>query len=381
MSELRIGIDYRPALISRSGIGRYVANLVRCLPEVDDEVRLALFSVFWEKHEERIAHAKLPESERVRLVASRFPGRILDFLGKFTPLSVETWADELDVFHYTDYVHLPVKTQPIVFTLHDLSFLRSNDYHPPGDNKQLAAVTHSLVQRAAVVLAVSETTRQDAIELLHLPEERVMVTPLGVDEVFLEVPQVAPQSVPTIVSVGTLEPRKNHPRLLRAFKSLIEKGLEARLVLAGRKGWMCDETLALLKDETLANHVVWLGEVSDFALQALVRGATVLAYPSLWEGFGLPVLEGMAAGVCVLTSDRGSMKEIAGDAAEFVDPESEESIAQGLDRLLSDEAHRQALIKRGRARAAIYTWRACAAATAAAYRRAVELGPPPPAES
>lgn len=381
MTELKVGIDYRPALILKSGIGRYVANLVRHLPEADEELHLALFSVFWEKHAERVERASLPESERVELVTKKFPGRILNFLGKFTPLSVETWADELDLFHFTDYVHLPVKTEPIVFTLHDLAFLRSDDFHPSGDTKQLTAVASQLAQRAAAVIAVSEATKNDAIELLKIPEERIVVTPLGVDATFFTEAPRSVQDPPAIVSVGTLEPRKNHLRLIEAFEVVMERGLDAKLILAGRKGWMCDDVLKKLEDEALQGRVIWLGEVSEVQLTALYRSASVVAYPSLWEGFGLPVLEAMAAGAPVLTSDRGAMKEVAGEAALLVDPESVEALADGLVRLLEDAALRDELSAKGRLRAREFTWTRTAKETVKAYRLALELGPPAAPES
>jgi glycosyltransferase involved in cell wall biosynthesis len=370
---LRIGIDYRPALILRSGIARYVSNLVRHLPEVDPEIQLALFSVFWEQHEQRIAAARLPESDRVKLASMRFPGRVLDFLGKFTPLSVETWASDLELFHFTDYVHPPVKTKTCVCTIFDTSYLRAEPFHTPKNQKQLAAVAASLIERAKIVLTISETSKRDIMEHYELPPERIIVTPLGVDEIFLGDHERCAQSIPYVLMVGTIEPRKNVERTLRAFERVLEKGVEARFVLAGRKGWMCDEVFELLERPRLKDAVHYLGEISDEVLVALLYSSTVLAYPSLWEGFGLPVLEGMATGLPVLTSKRGALEEVAGDGAHLVDPESEDEIALGLEKMLTDSAYRAEIAGRGRARAQTFSWEECARKTVDGYRRALAM--------
>lgn len=369
---LRIGVDYRPALLLRSGIGRYVTNLVRHLPLVDQDLELSLFSVFWHEHQERVGSARLPESERVHLAAAKFPGRVLDFLGRFTPLSAETFTKELDLFHFTDYVYPPVKTKTCVCTIFDTSYLRSEPFHTPKNAKQLAAVALSLIDRAKTVITISETSKKDIIEHYKIAADRVVVTPLGVDEIFFGAHDRCEQKTPFILMVGTIEPRKNVARTLRAFERLLAKGIEAKMIIAGRKGWMFDDVFDLLeKSDRLKGNVTYLGEVSDAQLVALFYAGTILAYPSLWEGFGLPVLEGMATGIPVLTSKRGALEEVAGDGAHLVDPESEDEIAAGLEKLILDRAYREQIASRGKARAALFSWDECARKTAAAYRAAL----------
>ena len=292
----------------KSGFGRYVSNLTRHLVEVDNEIELSLFSVFWEDHKNRLAAARLPDDERVQLAAARFPGRVLKFLGRFTPLSVETWSDDLDLFHFTDHVETPVKTEPVVCTVFDTSFLKEDSFHPAKTREKLRGVTGSLVERATVVLTISESNRTEIIEHYSVPEDRLLVTPLGVDPVFFEPFERSPQDVPHILMLGTLEPRKNIPRSLRALEVILEKGLEARMVIVGPKGWLHDEIFELMERPLLKEAVTYLGEVKDHALLAILRNSAMLAYPALWEGFGLPVVEAMAAGIPVLTSDRGAMR-------------------------------------------------------------------------
>ena len=371
--RLRVGIDYRPAVLLRSGIGRYVRNTVRHLPAMDDDLELSLFSVFFRDHARRLAAAGVAETDRVRLAAARFPGRLVKGLGAVRMLSTSRWTGPVDVFHLTDYVKLPVRDSKIVATIHDVTFLHPDAYHPPANRRRLTAVTQWVIKRADRILTVSETSRREILAHYELPEDRVVVTPLGVDEKFLVPFEPTPTAIPSVLFVGTLEPRKNLPRLLRAFEIVLASGLEAHLHLVGRRGWMCDEVFRLLLRPTLADKVTWLGSVSDDALIELMRSASVLAYPSLWEGFGLPVLEGMAMGLPVLTSDCGALAEVAGDGALRVEPTSVEAIADGLQFLLENRVAAVKLGERGRERARQFTWWSCAEKTAKVYRDVADL--------
>ncbi len=357
----------------KSGFGRYVSNLTRHLVEIDNEIELSLFSVFWEDHKNRLAAARLPDDERVQLAAARFPGRVLKFLGRFTPLSVETWSDDLDLFHFTDHVETPVKTEPVVCTVFDTSFLKEDSFHPAKTREKLRGVTGSLVERATVVLTISESNRTEIIEHYSVPEDRLLVTPLGVDPVFFEPFERSPQDVPHILMLGTLEPRKNIPRSLRALEVILEKGLEARMVIVGPKGWLHDEIFELMERPLLKEAVTYLGEVKDHALLAILRNSAMLAYPALWEGFGLPVVEAMAAGIPVLTSDRGALREIANDAAHLVDPTSVEAIADGFEKILTDVSYWNELSTLGQARARAFTWNECASRTLDGYKLAMKI--------
>ncbi|MGH7163164.1 MAG: glycosyltransferase family 4 protein, partial [Planctomycetota bacterium] len=234
--------------------------------------------------------------------------------------------------------------------------------HTPRAAHALASVARRAVRRCAACLVPSEATRRDAEELLRLPRDRVFVTPLGVGPEFFLRNGTPKSSRPYLLAVGTLEPRKNYPRLIRAFRRVAARrpGLELRI--AGKRGWLCDDVV-----EACGGPVRLVGHLGEEELREQLAGATAVLYPSLREGFGLPVLEALAAGAPVLTSDRSPLRELAGDAALLVDPESEEAIAAGIERLVEDESLRAALGARGPARARGYTWEACAAATLKAY--------------
>jgi glycosyltransferase involved in cell wall biosynthesis len=239
---------------------------------------------------------------------------------------------------------------PVVITLHDLAVFR----FPEAFGRWTRAYSRRAVPRAAraarLVLAVSEFTKQEAVELLGLAEERVRVVPNGVEPVFG--PEGESASGDYVLAVGTREPRKNLPRLAEAARRL---GVELRV--AGARGW----------GDVPLEGVTLLGEVPDEELARLYRGARCFAYPSLYEGFGIPVLEAMACGTPVVTSDRGGTAETAGDAAVLVDPLDPVAIAAGIEEA---DRRREELRAPGLERAHGFTWERAAALTAAAYREA-----------
>jgi glycosyltransferase involved in cell wall biosynthesis len=210
------------------------------------------------------------------------------------------------------------------------------------------------VRRSAAMLAISQATADLLVERFPAARDRVAVMPLGVAPALSE-PSPPPVADGFVLAVGTLEPRKNFPRLVEAYRSLPEElQREHPLVVVGREGWGTSETMAALR--SLGDRCRVLGEVDDAQLAGLYERCAVFCYPSLAEGFGLPVLEAMAAGAAVLTSDRSSLPEVGGDAVAYADPTDVGAIAAGLAELLSDPARRADLGKRARARAATFSW-------------------------
>jgi glycosyltransferase involved in cell wall biosynthesis len=237
-------------------------------------------------------------------------------------------------------------------TVHDLAVFR----HPEAFNRWTRTYSPRVVPRvlaaARLVIAVSEFTRRELVELLRLPEEKIRVVPNGVDDEFTRDGPAADGDY--VLAVGTLEPRKNLPRLVEAAR---RSNVELRVV--GARGWG--------GVELGGNGVHWLGEVSDAELARLYRGALCLAYPSLYEGFGIPVLEAMACGAPVVTTRGTAMEEVADGAAVLVDTRDPAEIAAGIERAA---AERDQLVGRGLERARDFRWDAVAAATVAVYREA-----------
>jgi glycosyltransferase involved in cell wall biosynthesis len=286
---------------------------------------------------------------------------------------VEMFTGDLDVFHAGDYLQPPVKKAKVVTTIHDLTTIKFPLYH---HESTVEAQSHRLrlVRREAdIILADSMATKRDIIELLGVPKEKIKVVYLAAGRQYkeylvqnLEVKTKEAERLKNkygiegeyFISVGTLEPRKNLRRVIEAFSVLSQRSLHnTQLIIAGRFGW--GERLS----ET--DKINYLGLVEDEDLPGLYAGSAGLIYPSLYEGFGLPVLEAMTVGCPVLTSDRGSLEEIAGKAAVLVDPEDIESIVWGIESLIKD---RERLITKGLKRSENFSWQKTAAETLSIYR-------------
>ncbi len=268
---------------------------------------------------------------------------------------------------------------PVAVEIHDLAFRVRPDEVPWQQRAYMGSLVPPALRRAARVLVPSEATRRDL--LVHYPvpglEERICVVPEG-----WSLGEVEPGRLPGtlrpgfLLAVGTIEPRKNYGRLLAAYRLLKARGVAPPLVVVGRPGWACGRTLADLRAEP---GVHLLGHVDDATLRALYRAAVVLAFPSLYEGFGLPLLEAMAEGLPVVAGAAGSLPELAGGAAVLVEPTDVEAIADGLWRALCDSELRARLSTAGRARAAEFTWERAARATAAALDEVILGSCPAPA--
>jgi glycosyltransferase involved in cell wall biosynthesis len=252
---------------------------------------------------------------------------------------------------------------PAVMVVHDLAFRVRPREVPWQQRVYMGGIMPAALRRAAHVVTPSEATRRDLLEQYAVPglPDRVSVVPEGWSLGHVE-PGALPEGVEPgfLLAVGTIEPRKNYPRLLAAYRLLRERGGAPPLVVVGRVGWAYGSALDELRAEP---GVRLLTNVDDRTLRALYRAAAALALPSVYEGFGLPLLEAMAEGLPALAANAGALPELAGDAALLVDPLDVEAIADGLGRVLADTELRSCLAERGRRRAAGYTWSGAAAAT------------------
>jgi glycosyltransferase involved in cell wall biosynthesis len=251
-------------------------------------------------------------------------------------------------------VEYAAKSVPIVTTFHDL-FVLSGDYSSPEFRAQFAEQARVAAERSDVVIAVSKFTAGQVRDLLHVPESRIRVVPHGTRPPESPAPEDGARE-DLILNVGAIQKRKNITRLVEAFESL-GGGRPWRLVLAGAaSGFQSDEILARIAASPVRERIEVTGFVSAAALEDLYRRARIFAFPSLDEGFGIPVIEAMARGVPVLTSDRSALPEAAGGAALLVDPTDTASIVDGLSRLTADSDLRASLCAKGLARAASATW-------------------------
>lgn len=328
---MRVGLDVSPLELTRAGTARVIAELERHAPV--DYVRLSFPG-------SGRASAALRDSLWYPVLLSRAAARA-----------------GVDVLHCPTFRGpLAPPPMPLVVTVHDLAVLRHPETFNLWTRRYSRLCVPRVVQAARLVVAVSEFTRRELVELLGLPEEKIRVVPNGVAEVFT--PDGPAESGDYVLTVGTLEPRKNLGRVIEAAR---RTGIELRVV--GARGWGGVEL------NGAGPGVRWLGEVGDEELARLYRGARCLVYASLYEGFGIPVLEAMACGTAVVTSAGGALEETAGGAAVLVDPTDVDSIASGIEQVAF---RRHELVPRGIERARAFTWAATAQATADVYREAAE---------
>lgn len=350
------------------GIGTYVSHLATAIPAVAPEDELVPFSASW-------AGKPTPDGVPPATRSVGMPIKALYPMWAWSrrPCLPQRFG-ELDVIHATNHAAVPPprEGQALVVTVHDLAFDRFPELFPPRWLRLYRRGLDIAVREAHAVLTPSRDTAA-AVAALGVERERIAITPLAADApAEPAAPSPRPYDVPYVLFVGTLEPRKNLPRLLRAFRTAVaDASLPHALVLAGATGWQQHG----LANELAAGgqgrvHVP--GRVAPSELDALYRGAEAVVYPSLYEGFGLPVLEALAYGTPTLSSNTSAIPEVAGDAALLVDPEDEDAIAAGLVRILTDEALRADLRTKGPARAASFSWAATARATLDAYRDAME---------
>lgn len=291
-----------------------------------------------------------------------------------------------------DLVHLPEPVCPlrsdgrVVVTAHDLMYLHHPQFLHPRWTARLLRGTEALAARADLWICVSEHTRVDLVRHYGVARGRTVVVPHGVDPSFAaagadpaRAAEVARRlelgGAPYFLFVGSVEPKKNLPLLLEAYGQAVERDrVRARLVIAGRAAWgMPEADAALARHPALRERVRFLGFVAQDDLPPLVAGARALLLPSRYEGFGMPVLEAMAAGTPVACSNRGALPEVSGGAALLHDPDDVAGIAEQLARLDADDALCENLRARGRAQAEPFTWRRCAEQTVDAYRMALAL--------
>lgn len=369
--SLRIGFDITPLSVSRSGVGTYTARLLeQLLRGPDDIVPLSQYPAGGQKQ------------------GSNHNGRSKLFnktLWMQLGLPRELQRLQPDICHFTNHVAPLWLPYPFILTIHDMTLWLYPSYHPLRRLITMRPVIPSAARRAAAIVTVSHSAKADIVRILGVPARKVRVIheapgkefhPLepgngnaverALDLAFVQEAYHLPDQF--ILHVGTLEPRKNLVRLIEAFAILRKKEDTAHhLVLVGQRGWKWQKIFAAIERLELENYVHYLDYVPGSCLPAMYNLADALVYPSLYEGFGLPVVEAMASGLPVITTARGALPEVAGDAALMVDPEEVESIAQGIHRLIADRGLHQSLRNRGLERAQRFSWSKTAEQTRQVY--------------
>ena len=354
---MKVLIDATPLLVRSAGVKNYLYHWISALQRLAPAGMVETFPHMGNG-------GRLNHERSMAGLYRTFTGLGALALSTYTPLPVlDSVARHADIFHTGSLVGHPPRRPRLTTTLHDLTSWIMPELHPAANRRTDSHVAEHL-RRAHRIIAVSECTRQDAIRMLRIPPEKIVVIHSGVADAFLCLDPLAVERVraryrlnrPFVLPVGTVEPRKNLTGLVSAYQALpASMQDEFELVIAGPMGWADKATVQSV------HKARYLGYVPESDIAALTAAATVFAYPSLYEGFGFPVAQAMAAGVPVITSNVSALPEIAGDAALLVDPHSLAELRDGLLRLLIYPDLRARLSTRGRERAESFRWEICAA--------------------
>lgn len=374
-----VAIDYTPAIRQSAGIGRIIRGqvdaLLRLWPDIDARL-LVVGKLSPSQHQSPLPLHDTPLSERNMV-------RLWHRLGSPWPTIEMFTGGPLDLFHATDFVMAPNRARRTIVTVHDLAFIHYPDASHPNLYRYLNVVVPKSIRKADHIIADSYHTAKDVHELFDIPAEDISVVQGAVDrkrfnsvedqsELATVRRRYAINDQPYIFGLSSLQPRKNFVRLIEAYALARESGqINQQLVIGGAKGWLYDEIFAKVAELKLEDHVHFTGFIDDADLPVVYRAADCFAFPSLYEGFGLPILEALACGTPVLTADNSCLPEAAGAGAVYADAEDVDSIADGLVRLCTDATLRRDLVSAGRTHIAQFTWENSAEQLKATYERVI----------
>jgi len=366
-AKARIGIDVTSAISQGAGIGRYTRELVKAVVIESKDAQFTLFSAK-QPHNSQVENPFLSSTSNVVFKEIPINERWLHRIWyRFKiPLSVQNFTGRLDLFHSPDFVLPPInKKTPTLLTVHDLSFIHFPETFTPELVNYLNHIVPWSIDRATHILADSQATKDDLATQWNVPRDKVSVLYSGVGGMFK--PVTDPRLIkkvrikydlgekPYLISVGTVQPRKNYRMLIRAFRSVAEN-IPNDLIIVGGKGWMHDQIVDEVEIQGLSGRVHFLGFVDDADLPALYSAATLFLSPSLYEGFGLPILEAMACGVPVIASDASSLPEVVGEAGVLLPAQDTAVWSQTMFDLIEDMSRRTILVGAGFLRARKFTW-------------------------
>jgi len=368
---MKIGIDISQ-IVHGTGVSFYTASLVENLARIDNENEYVLIGSSL-----RLRNVLNEFVVQIKKINNNFSSKIIPLppilaeplWNKFRFSSIEKFIGQIDVFHSSDWTQPSTKAAKVT-TIHDFGFLK---YPAVGHPKIVATMKRRLElvkKECDLIIAVSKATKKDTIDLLGIPSQKIRVVYEAAPDEFKKTTAKEIKKVKNkfkikgdfLLSVSTLEPRKNLQRIISAFRVLKKKNKSLSLVMVGKVGW--GESLSIEDGEILT------GYISDHELSALYSGASCFLYPSLYEGFGQPILEAMNCGCPVVTANISSMPEVAGEAAVLVDPLSVKSIAEGIKKALKN---REKLIEKGFKQVKKFSWEKCARETLAVYEEAAGL--------
>jgi len=381
---MRIGIDANWAIYEQAGIGKYSENLIKGLLAQDKRNTYVLFFNFFKRPRERmkmIRQIVTQSKAKVELEISAFPAIFKEWLTQTALPPKYFFKKPVDIFHSPFFAGIPrVGLPKMIVTIHDLSFLKFPEHRGLKTSRYFLRRTRLATKNSKKIIVPSKATKKDLETFLKINPRKIQVIYEGVDREFRfirdrktirkKLSKYLPPAQEFILSVCTLEPRKNLARLVKAFSLLpLEMQRKYRLVLIGAKGWNNPELFQVINNLNLKGKVILPGYVAQKDLPYFYNTATLFAYPSLYEGFGLPVLEAMACGAPVITSNVSSLPEVTGKAAILVNPLKEEEIAGSIRKLILSLRLQKLLRKKSLLQAKKFTWEKTASQTIKTYEQ------------
>ena len=377
---MTIYIDISAAVHGRAGLGRYASSLARHLVEAGGD-----YAFFYNRDR---STRPLPGLEHVptRTVRAGYkPWRMAVLLGQWAldrglPVGFDRLLPGATLYHATEHLLMPLRRVPTVLTVHDLIFRLFPQYHKPLNYWYLNIAMPLYARRADAIIAISQNTKDDLVRIYGVPSEKVTVVYEAADPCFRP---PKPEQIAAVraryglperylLTVGTIEPRKNLSRLMEAFQMVQAQGLVEALVIVGQRGWLYEGFFRRMEELNLGDSVILPGFMPDEDLPAVYGAATLFVMPSLYEGFGLPVLEAMACGTPVVCSRTSSLPELGGEAARYFSPTDVAEMAAIIAEVLSDADMRAEMRERGLAQAARFSWQRAAQETVQVYRKVLE---------
>ena len=372
-TETKVLLNAAPLCTVLSGVARYTRSLYLAILEQ----QLADVGYFCNGRFQET----MPEQSGTPIGGS-LPWQVREILREIRFKSIEhklkrvVRKGNFDVYHETGAFPLLKNSDiPTVMTIYDLSLVKFKHCHPVDRVRNFEKHFYRRIDAVKHFITISEFIRQEIIETFHIPQEKVTAVPLAVEKFFMQKPEpvvsryLQEKNLPNryILTVGTHEPRKNIAMLVRALAHTKEK---YTLVSTGWSGWLNSEFQQEVRKLKMEKRIILLGHIPDEELVLLYNGASLMVYPSLYEGFGLPILEAMACGCPVICSNTSSMPEVAGDAAILISPEDEKDLAEAIDNVMQDESLSQQLIKSGVTRVSEFSWNNTARETMSIFEKA-----------
>jgi glycosyltransferase involved in cell wall biosynthesis len=371
-----IYVDISAAVHSRAGLGRYAESLAQSLIEIDPD----RYALFYNKAKDGSIQERFESVPQRSVKLGYKPWRMLLYLANLSRISFKPLFPDLELFHSTEHLLMPIRDVPTVLTVHDLIFKLYPDYHKRMNYWYLNQAMPLFCRRASSIIAVSEATKQDIVEYFGIDASKIHVVHEAAAEHF-KPPSAADISLVRrkyelpdqfLLHLSTVEPRKNLDRLVDALLILREEIPDLTLILVGGWGWLCDDFFQRIESDQLSGIVRSLGWVSDEDLPAVIGAAALAVQPSLYEGFGLPILEHMACGQVVAASDRSSHPEVGGEASAYFDPEEVEQMVGTIKRLLQNQDEYQRRRDLSLVQAGKFSWHNSAVETIEVYDQLIK---------